>query len=66
MSASVESHEGKVAITLDLSNLLPISTKLEILQFDLIVSLLTRPFQCLGPSLITQPIADEVRVTLHT
>lgn len=53
MTTSVKSHEGEVAVAFDLSNLFAVAPKFQVLKPNLIVSILTRPFECLSPPLIT-------------
>ena len=53
MTSSVESHEGEIAVAFDLSNLLAIAPKFQVLKPNLIISILTGPFKCLSPTLIT-------------
>ena len=61
---SIHSQKRKVATTLDLANLPAIAIELQILELDVIVGLLTRPLERFGPGAVTQPVADEVGVTL--
>ena len=53
MTTSVKSHEGEVAVAFDLSNLLAIAPKFQVLKPNLIISTLAGPFKCLSPPLIT-------------
>ena len=53
VTTSVKSHEGEVAVAFDLSNLLAVAPKFQVLKPNLIISLLTGPFKCLSPTLIT-------------
>ena len=53
MTTSVKSHEGEVAVALDLSNLFATSPKFQVLKPNLIISFLTWPFKGLSPPLIT-------------
>lgn len=64
MPSSIDSHERQVAMTLHLSNLPPIITKLQFCEIDLVVGLLSRPIESLGPCIVSEPVADEIRVTL--
>lgn len=61
----MESHEGEVTACLDGTNLGTVIEKLEVLKRSLIVSLLSRPLKGGGPGEITEPVADEVCVTLE-
>ena len=69
MTPSMQSHKRKIAATLHLSNLRPflqrrriISRERQIVQRDFAEGFLTRPFEGFGPSVVAEPIADEVRV----
>ena len=53
MTTSVKSHKGEVAVAFDLSNLLAIGPKFQVLKPNLIVSTLAGPFKCLSPTVIT-------------
>jgi len=64
VASRVESHEGEIAIALNLANLLAVTAKLQILESDLVISLLTGPLKCFSPCTVTEPVADEVCVTL--
>lgn len=66
MARTVQTHEGEVAVGLDLANLLALVLALgdlKILQGGSGELLLAGPFQSLGPGLVAQPVADEVGVT---
>lgn len=65
MTTCMKSHEGQIAVTLDLADLLAIAAKLQVFEFDLIVSLLPGPLESFGPRLVAEPVADEVCVTLY-
>lgn len=65
VSSTVETHKGKVAVRLDLANLLALVFILlddQVLQWKRRVLLLSRPLESLGPGLVTKPVADEVRI----
>lgn len=64
MASRVESHEGEIAIALDLTDLLTTTTKLQVLEPSLVIGFLTRPLKRFGPCMVTEPVADEVCVTL--
>ena len=66
MASRMESHEGEIAIALDLTDLLTTTTttKLQVLEPSLIIGFLTRPLKRFGPCMVTEPVADEVCVTL--
>ena len=64
MAGSVKPHERKIATTLDFTNLLAVTTKLQCFELNFIVCLLTWPLKGFGPGLVAQPVADEVGVSL--
>lgn len=66
MTAAVKTHEGEVAVALDLADLLAlvlVVDDLDIFQRKGSVLFLAGPFQGLGPGLVSEPVADEVGVT---
>lgn len=64
MPSSVDSHERQVARALHLSNLPPVLAKCQFGEINLIVGLLSSPIETFGPCIISEPVADEIRVTL--
>ena len=60
----MNSHEREIAAALHLANLLTITSKLQLLHLGLVVCGLTGPWKGLRPCLITQPVADEVGISL--
>lgn len=66
MATAVETHEGEVAVRLDLANLLAgvlLVLNDEVAELKGSVLLLAGPLKSLGPGLVTKPVADEVSVT---
>jgi hypothetical protein len=66
VACAVDAHEGEVAVSLDLTNLLVNVLIVDNLEgFKLLRSelLLARPLEGLGPGLVTEPVADEVSIT---
>lgn len=61
MAGTVDLHEGKVAAGLDLAVLL--TSVLERLEVGVAEVLLARPLELVGPSLVSEPVADEVGIT---
>lgn len=61
MTSTVDLHEGKVTAGLDLTVLL--AGVLEGLEVGMAEVLLARPLELVGPSLVSEPVADEVSVT---
>ena len=64
MASSMKSHECEITVVLDFPNLSAITAELQILECHFIVSLLPRPFEGLGPSLVSKPVANKVRIAL--
>ena len=64
MASSMKSHECEITVVLDFANLSAITAKFQILKCHFVVSFLARPFESLGPCLITQPVANKVRIAL--
>ena len=64
MARCVDSHECQVAAALDFTSLLAVSTKLEIGTANFAICFASVPFQCIGPYVISKPIADEVSISL--
>ena len=56
-------HEGKIALALNLANLLAVTTKLQGSASNLLVGLAPGPFKSISPCGIAQPVADEVSIT---
>lgn len=65
MSSRMNSHERQITTTFNLSNLPPIFAESQVLELDLIVGVFPRPIKRFGPCVVSQPVADEVRVTLR-
>lgn len=66
MTTAVKTHEGEVAVALDLADLLAlvfVVDDLDIFQRKGSVLFLARPFERLGPGLVSEPVADEIGVT---
>lgn len=66
MTASVDTHESKVAVGLVLADLLALVLvvhDLQVLHGSRRELLLPRPFESLGPRLVAEPVADEVSIT---
>lgn len=63
MSTSVDTHVGEVAIGLDLANLLAVNAAVETLQFGSSILGLAGPLEGLGPSLVAEPVTDEVSIS---
>lgn len=66
MTTAVETHEGEVAVALDLANLLALVLVVD--DFDIFqrkgsVLFLAGPFEGVSPGLVSEPVADEVGVT---
>lgn len=61
VSSTEDLHEGKVAAGLDLSKLLSI-IELQILDRGLVEILLARPLEGFSPTLVAEPVADEVSI----
>ena len=64
VAASVNPQKGEIAARLDLSDLRVVITEQEVAHLDLVVGLLARPFEGLGPSLVSEPVANIVGITL--
>lgn len=60
----MDSHEGQITVALYFSDLLAVVTNLQVLQFNFVVFVFSGPVESLSPSVISKPIADEIRVTL--
>lgn len=60
----MDSHEGQITVALYFSDLLAVVTNFQVLQVNFVVTVLPRPVESLSPSVISEPIADEIRVTL--
>lgn len=61
----VDSHKGQITVTLHFSDLFAVVTNLQILQVNFIVCVLSRPVESLSPGVISEPVADEIRITLY-
>lgn len=64
MTSSIDSHERQVAVTLHLSNLPPININSQFGEIGLVVGLFSRPIERFGPCIISEPVADEIRIAL--
>lgn len=64
MPSSMNFHERQVAVTLHLSNLPFIIKESQLSEINLVVGLLSRPIESFGPCIVSEPVADEIRVTL--
>lgn len=78
MPSRVQSHEREIATTLHFSNLGPphelialrgscriIGREDEIFERDFVEGFLAGPFESFGPSVVPEPVADEVCVALR-
>ncbi len=65
MPSRMDPHERQVAAALDLADLPTRPAQSQRAEGDLVISLLPGPLQRFRPAIITQPVADEVRVPLH-
>ena len=63
VASLVDLHEGEVSGGLDLSVLLVSLGEREVLELGLVEALLAGPLKSLGPSLVAEPVADEVGIT---
>jgi hypothetical protein len=63
VASSVETHEGQVAGALDGADLAAVRKELEVLERRLLVVLVARPLELVGPSQVAEPVADEVGIT---
>ena len=61
---AMKAHECEVAAALDLTNLASVAVEAQIRQLDFVKSFLAGPLERFGPSLVAEPVADEVGVTL--
>jgi len=55
-------EEGKVTTVFNLTVFLT-TAKFDVLNISLVESLLPRPFESLGPGLVSEPVADEISIT---
>lgn len=65
MSTTIQTHKGKVAMRLDLTNILALVLVIhdrQVLQFRFSKRLATAPLKSFGPRLVAEPVADEVGV----
>lgn len=63
MACAVDAHEGQVTLLLELAILLVIILgNLEILELGLGKCLMARPLKLVGPSLVSEPVANEVDI----
>lgn len=60
----MDSHKSQIAMTLYFSDFLAVVTNLQVLQVNFIVCILSRPVESFSPSVVSKPVADEIRVTL--
>ena len=61
----MKSHEREIAVVFDFANLSAVTTELQILERHFVVSLLPRPFEGFGPTFVTKPVANKVRIALE-
>ncbi len=64
MATSMQSHKSEVSTALDFTNLPPIIVELQVFELNLVVGFLAWPLECFGPGVISEPIANEIRVAL--
>jgi len=62
MSSTKDACESEVTTALESTSLVTI-VQLEILGLSIVEALLSRPFEGIGPCLVSKPVADEVGVT---
>ena len=62
MTSTKNLKEGEVPTVLDLAILVTI-IELDVVDASLVEGLLTRPLKSLSPSLVSEPVADKVRIT---
>lgn len=62
MASPKNSRKSKVTTALESTSLMTI-LQLEILSLSIIETLLTRPFESISPSLVTEPVANEIGIT---
>merc|ERR1712093_802583 len=62
VTSTEDPKEGEVAAVLDLAVLVT-TVKLDVLDIGLVEVLLSWPLKCLGPGLVTEPVADEISIT---
>jgi len=62
VASGEDSHKGKVAAALNLAIFIT-TAELQVVQASLVEGLLARPFESLRPSLVTEPVADEIGIT---
>lgn len=78
MPTGVQSHEGEIATALHFSNLCPpyelialwgrcrvIGGQDEIFERNFVEGFLAGPFESFGPSVVAEPVADEVGIALR-
>lgn len=66
MPTTIKTHESEVPTALNLSNLLLlslVSNSIERLELSGSVLLVTRPLKSISPSLIAEPVTDEISIT---
>ena len=57
-------HESEITAALHLANLLAVAPKRQVLRLSLVVCCLPWPWKGFSPCLITQPVANEVGISL--
>jgi len=56
--------KSQVAARLDIASLLAVRVQLESLEGCSGVVFMSRPFEGISPGLVSEPVADEIRITL--
>ena len=63
MPCTVDGQEGQVAAALDCANLVAVTSKLQVVKFNLVESILAGPLEGLGPAMVSEVVADVVLKT---
>ena len=66
VAGSMNSQEGEVATALDNTDLVSVTIHSQVSELGAVESFLARPLQSLGPGFVTEPVADEVGITLES
>ena len=61
MTGAIDLHEGEISTGLHLSGFVAI-LELQVLDLGFVISGLARPLQSLGPTLVSEPVADKVSI----
>jgi hypothetical protein len=64
VSSSMNLDEGEVAAGLNVANFLGFGRQLELLKLGSSIVLLALPLKSFGPSLVAQPVANVISITL--